>query len=320
MKRFHVFTLATLFLLLNSTAWASVHLMQIERVIAGVDGDTSAQAVQLRMRSAFQNQTQLARLVAYDAAGLNPVILSAPSTTVPNSSAGDRILFCTSAFAADTDPTAAPDFTMVPIPSSYLASGSLTWESTTGSIYWRLSWGGSSYTGDTTGTTFNDADGQFAPGYASALPSAGTVALSFLGTATDLSTNNANDYALTADNAEFTNNAGNVFTVQSTVTAVESLPSLATGVEMQPAFPNPFNPRTSVRFDLAEASRVSLKVYDLDGRLVDVLFNGVQSSGPQLRSWAGTDLQGHSVASGVYLIRLEAEDGSVASQRVTLLK
>ncbi len=320
MKQFHVFTLATFFLLLSSTAWASVHLMQIERVIAGVDGDASAQAVQLRMRSAFQNQTQLARLVAYDAAGLNPVILVAPSTTVPNSSAGDRILFCTSAFAADTDPLTATDFTMVPIPSSYLAAGSLTWESTTGSIYWRLSWGGSSYTGNTTGTTFNDVDGQFAPVYTSELPSAGTNALSFLGTATDLSTNNANDYALTADNADFMNNAGTVFTVQSTATAVESLPRLSTGVEMQPAFPNPFNPRTNVRFELAEEGRVSLRIYGLDGRLVNVLLDGVQPPGTQLRSWTGTDLQGRSVASGVYLIQLEVGDGSAASQRVTLVK
>jgi|SRR6266850_4808177 len=54
---------------------ASFHLMQIEQVIGGVNGDPTAQAVQLRMRSAGQNFVSGAQLIAYGAAGNNPITL-----------------------------------------------------------------------------------------------------------------------------------------------------------------------------------------------------------------------------------------------------
>ncbi len=50
-------------------AYASFHLMQIEQVIGGVGGDTTAQAIQLRMRTTFQNFVASARIRAWDAAG-----------------------------------------------------------------------------------------------------------------------------------------------------------------------------------------------------------------------------------------------------------
>ena len=62
----------------------SFHVMQVEQVIGGVNGDASKQAVQLRMRAFFQNQVQFGVLKAWDSAGLNGVVLSAPPGAVPN--------------------------------------------------------------------------------------------------------------------------------------------------------------------------------------------------------------------------------------------
>lgn len=193
---------------------ASFHIMQVEQVIAGVNGDTTAQAIQLRMRTSFQNQVQNSRLFVRDAAGNNPILLAAPSGPVAISASGSRVLFATAAFASHTSPPAVINVTMSNvIPASYLAAGTLTFEDTFGTIYWRLSWGGAGYTGVGTGSITNDADGQFNPPFGAAIPSTTLQALKFNGAATAASTNNAADYSITAGAAVFTNNAGTNFTV-----------------------------------------------------------------------------------------------------------
>jgi hypothetical protein len=200
---------------LSAPAMASFHLMQIEQVIGGVNGDATAQAIQLRMRSPFQNLVSNGRLIAYDAAGLNPVIVLDLNHNVPIADLGSRVLICTQRFAdMYTTPNAAPDFILTtPIPASYLAAGRLTWEFDGGGIFWSLSWGGAAYTGSTMGLFTNDADGNFGPSWPTPLPSASLQSLLFQGPATAMSTNNAADYAVTPGAAMFTNNAGVSFTV-----------------------------------------------------------------------------------------------------------
>lgn len=194
-------------------AQASFHFMQIEQVIGGLCSDVTSQAVQLRMRLGGQNLVTGARLVAYDAAGTNPVVLITFPSNVVNNSAGTRILVTSTQFSNDSLPSS--DFTMTNlIPSSYLAAGRLTFESPGGTIiYWSLSWGGAAYTGSTTGALTNDGDGIFGPPYAGALPSSSDRALQFQGTAGASSTSNEADYAVTASAAIFTNNAGSSDTV-----------------------------------------------------------------------------------------------------------
>ena len=200
-------------------AFASFHLMQIEQVIGGVNGNTAAQAIQLRMRTTFQNLVSNGRVRAWDAAGLNPVLIIDMTTDVANSLTGDRVLLCTPAFAASTTPACVPNFLMTnPIPASYLAAGRLTFEDDFGTIYWSLAWGGASYTGSNTGSITNDADGNFGPAFAGPCPKTTLQALKFTGAATVLSTNNAANYALTSGAAVFTNNARTNFTVVSTCT------------------------------------------------------------------------------------------------------
>jgi len=188
--------------------------MQIEQVMVSLDGDNTVQAIQLRMRSSFQNQLQFAKLVVRNAQGLNPITVVDFTTGVPVSASGSRILVVSPNFAANCNPTAVPNFTMTNlIPASYFAAGRLSFEADGGTVYWSVSWGGAAYTGPQTGDFTNDSNGNFGPAIAGAFPTAGTSAYRFSGTATAASTTNAADYRTVTSNVTFTNNAGNSFVV-----------------------------------------------------------------------------------------------------------
>lgn len=197
-------------LVATGPASASFIYMQIEQVMAGVNGDTSAQAIQLRLRFPDANDVEFARIRAWDSAGANPITLIDFDTSVPNGGIGTRVLITSPSFANYTETPLGSDFMLTNlIPDSYLPAGRITYEwSDTGGIYWLLSFGGSGYTGPTTGMRTNDTDGEFGPPYAGPLPSSDLQALLFQGTALDYSTSNATDYALTQTPAVFTNNAG----------------------------------------------------------------------------------------------------------------
>jgi hypothetical protein len=182
----------------------SFHLMQIEQVVGGVNGDPSKQAIQLRMRDLFQNFVAGHSIIAYDAQGLNPITIITFSGSVPSGNEGDRILITSAGF---TSPV-TPDFVMEnPIPASYLFAGRIIFGDSF-DILWSLSYGGSGYTGPTTGGLTNDLDGEFGPPWAGTLPTASNQGLLFQGAANVMSNANSTDYALTTGAAILTNNAG----------------------------------------------------------------------------------------------------------------
>lgn len=84
-------------------------------------------------------------------------------------------------------------------------------------------------------------------------------------------------------------------------------------------FPNPFNPSTSIPFSLERAGKVSLRVFDVSGRLVATLLDGAQPAGTHVTTWDGRGLDGSPVASGIYFVRLDAA-GKSATRKMTLLK
>jgi len=293
--------------------------MQIERVIAGVNGDTSMQAVQLRMRASFQNQVQNSRIVAWDASGANPIVLSAPNASVTNHGVGVTVLIASANFVNATSPAALPDFVMSNlIPVSYLAAGSLTFENSTGTIVlWRLSWGGAGYAGSTTGDVTNDTDGQFGPPYPGALPSADTRALRFQGSASALSTSNLADYALTGTSPVFTNNAGQTFTVQDIASGIGSV--VATRERLEQNVPNPFHPATEIAFTMDRTGYARLQVFDVRGRLVATLADRVFEAGRHQVEWRGSDAGGAALGSTVYFYRLVTESG-VETRKMVLVR
>lgn len=85
------------------------------------------------------------------------------------------------------------------------------------------------------------------------------------------------------------------------------------------AAPNPFNPRTVLRFQLAESGTVELVVFDALGRLVRVLEGGELPAGSHEAVWNGIDVRGRVVASGVYFASLRTQRGR-SVQRMVLLK
>ncbi|HOD65414.1 MAG TPA: FlgD immunoglobulin-like domain containing protein [candidate division Zixibacteria bacterium] len=83
--------------------------------------------------------------------------------------------------------------------------------------------------------------------------------------------------------------------------------------------PNPFNPSTQITFALPQAGPVTLRVYDVQGRLVRTLANGPFDAGVHSVEWNGTDGTGSAVASGVYLYRLSAGE-TVVTRKMILMK
>lgn len=83
--------------------------------------------------------------------------------------------------------------------------------------------------------------------------------------------------------------------------------------------PNPFNPTTNVRFQVAQAGPASVRVYDVHGALVRTLCDEIMGPGTHEVRWSGFDEGGRRVSSGIYFVRLVADRSSV-TRKIVLLK
>jgi len=94
----------------------------------------------------------------------------------------------------------------------------------------------------------------------------------------------------------------------------ENLASVPVNFKLYDNYPNPFNPTTNIQYDLPVASDVSIKVYDIQGRMIANIAKGQQTAGTYTHRFdAG------SMASGMYIYRIEA--GSfVATKKMMLIK
>ena len=84
-------------------------------------------------------------------------------------------------------------------------------------------------------------------------------------------------------------------------------------------FPNPFNPETTISFDLAEQAQVALTVYDATGQTVRTLAGEYLPAGHYRRIWDGLNQNGEAVGSGVYFYELNAGDFS-SMKKMTLVR
>lgn len=92
----------------------------------------------------------------------------------------------------------------------------------------------------------------------------------------------------------------------------------ASSFEITQNYPNPFNPTTNIVFNVPADANVSVRVYDMLGREVATLIDGVYSAGKFITTWDATNSLGQTVASGIYLYRMDAQpiDGSAAFSAV----
>lgn len=93
----------------------------------------------------------------------------------------------------------------------------------------------------------------------------------------------------------------------------ENSPSSASGVYLR-ANPNPFNAEMMVEFEVSRASEVVLKLFDIQGRVVEVIASGHYSTGLHRVHW-----NGQNISSGIYFLRMEAGDFH-STRKITLLK
>ena len=113
--------------------------------------------------------------------------------------------------------------------------------------------------------------------------------------------------------------------VRGTITGVGSEEEVPTAFALSQNYPNPFNPTTTIRYALPVQSAVTLRVYDVIGREVATLVNGVIPAGYHDVAWTTTNSSGALLASGMYFYRIEARpsDGSepfVQLKKMMLLK
>ena len=83
--------------------------------------------------------------------------------------------------------------------------------------------------------------------------------------------------------------------------------------------PNPFNPVTTIAFDVPSGgAEMSLRIYDVSGRLVRTLVDGYELEGTRSVTWDGTNDQGESLASGIYFYRMTAPEYSETIKMILL--
>ncbi len=105
-----------------------------------------------------------------------------------------------------------------------------------------------------------------------------------------------------------------------TVTAVnDDVRALPAATILAAIYPNPFNPRTMIDFELAEPGPIELAIYDVGGRLVRVMDAGSRSAGRYQATWDGQDDAGRAVPSGTYFCWLVSSQGS-QTRKLTLAR
>ncbi len=99
----------------------------------------------------------------------------------------------------------------------------------------------------------------------------------------------------------------------------DDLNNIPSDFTLHPNYPNPFNPSTTISFDLPRRARVTLSIVNILGQDVAKLVDQEVSAGSHSVEWDGRDASGERASSGVYLYRLETDEG-VLSRKMLLLK
>ena len=105
----------------------------------------------------------------------------------------------------------------------------------------------------------------------------------------------------------------------NTAVKVEKGPNVPSSFSLSNAYPNPFNPTTNIKFNLAKNENVRLVVFNILGQKVKTLVNGDMKAGEYTATWDGRDEFGSTVASGIYFYRLESQSFN-ATKKMILMK
>ncbi len=107
--------------------------------------------------------------------------------------------------------------------------------------------------------------------------------------------------------------------LENPMTGIARNEAAAEEFALLPNYPNPFNPETTIRYELPGRTEVTITVYDILGREVRTLVDGWQNAGENMVIWDGLNYQGQQASSGVYIYTIQA--GSfMKSRKMTLLR
>ena len=115
----------------------------------------------------------------------------------------------------------------------------------------------------------------------------------------------------------FTDNGSSAVEVAS-VAEVNSA-SVPGAAALHQNVPNPFNPSTTIHYELPTDADVTVQVFDVSGRLVRTLVQGHQIAGSRSVLWDGRDNRGQLATSGVYFVRLRTRDFA-QTRKMVLIK
>ena len=304
---FLVVTCAAITALAPAPALATFHLNQIDKIMAGYEGDEALDAVEMEMLADGENMVSGGSLKVYNGAGVLIATLGTFGANLPASGAfaGRKILFATMKWKQKLGLTPHLQIN-AGIPNT---TGQVSFENA-GCLVNAIAYGGVSVF--LNGTTA-----------APPLPIVGATALD-----RGINGNGIFPSCPLGENAgarftvvqgfpgqviRFTNNAGAFVDVTSTVTGVE--PTSAAPRPLR-ASPNPFQRATDIEFTSALHRVV---IHDVQGRLVRS-WDGLASAGGRILTWDGTDSRGNAVASGIYFVQMLSGSGSTPPLRIVRMR
>jgi hypothetical protein len=102
-------------------------------------------------------------------------------------------------------------------------------------------------------------------------------------------------------------------TIQEMVNILKQVP-----IKLVKNYPNPFNPKTIITFELSQSGKTSVTIYNLKGQKVKTLVNEELISGNHSFTWNGTDENNYRVASGVYFYKVAVNNSEKISKMIML--
>ena len=117
--------------------------------------------------------------------------------------------------------------------------------------------------------------------------------------------------------SEMSHEIGPPLAVEYNLSLVEN--NVIDGYKVYSAYPNPFNPATTIHYDIEKDQIIDITIYDMMGRVVKNLFNGKQSSGYYDMQWNANDNKGDVVSSGIYFYTIKSK-GWDKTEKIIYLK
>ena len=125
----------------------------------------------------------------------------------------------------------------------------------------------------------------------------------------------ANDLA---ENWSSSEGLGTPGTTNSVFLDNDSRKSLPSNIKLSDNYPNPFNPYTTIEYQLDITQRVNVSIYDLLGRRIKTIVNDIKNAGQHTIQWDAKDSEGLIVAGGVYLYQIQTDSYNQSKKMVYL--